>query len=121
MAPMQRSLKPGSCISNSCMKLWFEGRNVNVLDALQLNQCHTPAGPQRAKVLRSRGRGGTVPQTISATNRGNVPMDFNMSDRQKEWLGRVESFMTRHVRPAVPVYRQQDEAGERWKVIPVVE
>jgi acyl-CoA dehydrogenase len=48
-------------------------------------------------------------------------MDFNMSDRQKEWLGRVESFMTRHVRPAVPIYRQQDEAGERWKVIPIVE
>src|ERR1041384_7451181 len=48
-------------------------------------------------------------------------MDFNMSDRQKEWLGRVQSFMTKHVRPAVPVYRQQDEAGERWKVIPVVE
>src|SRR5437763_1887916 len=48
-------------------------------------------------------------------------MDFNMSDRQKEWLGRVDSFMTKHVRPAVPVYRQQDEAGERWKVIPVVE
>jgi hypothetical protein len=46
-------------------------------------------------------------------------MDFNMSDRQKEWLGRVESFMTKHVRPAVPIYRQQDEAGERWKVIPI--
>src|ERR1700731_3480066 len=48
-------------------------------------------------------------------------MDFNMSDRQKEWLGRVQSFMTKHVRPAVPVYKQQDEAGERWKVIPVLE
>lgn len=48
-------------------------------------------------------------------------MDFNMSDRQKEWLGRVEAFMTKHVRPAVPVYREQDEAGERWKVIPIVE
>jgi hypothetical protein len=36
------------------------------------------------------------------------PMDFNMSDRQKEWLGRVESFMTKHVRPAVPVYKAQD-------------
>ena len=48
-------------------------------------------------------------------------MDFNMSDRQQEWLGRVESFMTKHVRPAVPIYRQQDEAGERWKVIPIVE
>src|ERR1700720_1074392 len=49
------------------------------------------------------------------------PMDFNMSDRQREWLNRVQSFMHKHVRPAVPIYRQQDEAGERWKVIPIVE
>jgi acyl-CoA dehydrogenase len=48
-------------------------------------------------------------------------MDFNMSDRQREWLDRVSSFMTKHVRPAAPIYRQQDEAGERWKVIPIVE
>ena len=48
-------------------------------------------------------------------------MDFNMSDRQREWLNRVESFMHKHVRPAVPIYKQQDEAGERWKVIPVLE
>src|SRR6201746_2774647 len=48
-------------------------------------------------------------------------MDFHMSDRQQEWLGRVESFMPKRVRPAVPIYRQQDEAGERWKVIPIVE
>jgi len=48
-------------------------------------------------------------------------MDFNMSDRQREWLNRVQSFMHKHVRPAVPTYRQQDEAGARWKVIPVVE
>src|ERR1035437_1426997 len=49
------------------------------------------------------------------------PMDFNMSDRQREWLNRVQSFMHKHVRPAVPTYRQQDEAGERWKVIPILE
>ena len=48
-------------------------------------------------------------------------MDFNMSDKQKDWLNRVQSFMTKHVRPAVPIYRQQDEAGERWKVIPILE
>ncbi len=48
-------------------------------------------------------------------------MDFNMSDRQREWLNRVESFMHKHVRPAVPIYRQQDEAGERWKAIPILE
>src|SRR5579862_58614 len=48
-------------------------------------------------------------------------MDFTMSERQREWLGRVQSFMKTHVRPAVPIYRQQDEEGARWKVIPVVE
>ncbi|WP_456823045.1 acyl-CoA dehydrogenase family protein [Bradyrhizobium sp. USDA 4502] len=48
-------------------------------------------------------------------------MNFDMSPKQKEWLERVQSFMTKHVRPAVPVYKAQDAAGERWKVIPVVE
>ena len=48
-------------------------------------------------------------------------MDFTMSDRQKEWLGRVQAFMTKHVRPAVPIYKQQDAEGPRWKVIPVLE
>src|SRR5712664_2049786 len=48
-------------------------------------------------------------------------MDFNMSDRQREWLNRVDSFMHKHVLPAVPTYRQQDEAGERWKAIPILE
>ena len=48
-------------------------------------------------------------------------MDFTMSERQREWLGRVQSFMNAHVRPAVPIYRKQDEEGGRWKVIPIVE
>ena len=48
-------------------------------------------------------------------------MDFTMSDRQREWLDRVNAFMDTHVRPAVPIYKQQDEAGERWKVIPILE
>src|ERR1700694_1492235 len=48
-------------------------------------------------------------------------MDFNMSDRQKDWLNRVEAFMHTHVRPAVPIYKKQDEEGQRWKVIPVLE
>ena len=46
-------------------------------------------------------------------------MDFNMSDRQSEWLNRVQSFMHKHVRPAVPIYQQQDAEGARWKVIPI--
>src|ERR1700743_3517445 len=48
-------------------------------------------------------------------------MDFTMSDRQKEWLNRVQAFMKTHVRPAVPIYKQQDAEGARWKVIPVLE
>lgn len=48
-------------------------------------------------------------------------MDFRMSAMQKEWLHRVQSFMTNHVRPAVPVYEQQVAEGDRWKVIPVLE
>src|SRR5437773_1311472 len=48
-------------------------------------------------------------------------MNFDMSDKQKEWLNRVQAFMNTHVRPAVPIYKQQDEAGERWKAIPILE
>jgi len=48
-------------------------------------------------------------------------MDFDLSPKQKEWLDRVQSFMTKHVRPAVPIYNEQDHSGERWKVIPVLE
>ncbi|MBB5048969.1 acyl-CoA dehydrogenase [Rhodopseudomonas rhenobacensis] len=48
-------------------------------------------------------------------------MDFTMSDRQREWLDRVNAFMDAHVRPAVPIYREQDESGDRWKVIPILE
>ena len=39
-------------------------------------------------------------------------MDFNMSDRQKDWLNRVQSFMTKHVRPAVPIYTNVTAAPE---------
>ncbi len=48
-------------------------------------------------------------------------MDFNMSERQTEWLNRVRSFTNTHIRPAVPIYKQQDAEGSRWKVIPVLE
>ena len=48
-------------------------------------------------------------------------MEFDLSDRQKYWQGRVRDFIEAHVRPAVPTYKAQDAAGERWKVIPVVE
>lgn len=48
-------------------------------------------------------------------------MEFDLSDRQKYWQGRVRDFIEAHVRPAVPTYKAQDASGERWKVIPVVE
>ena len=48
-------------------------------------------------------------------------MDFSMSDRQRVWLDRVSSFMQKHVRPAEETYKEQDAAGDRWKVIKVVE
>src|SRR5260221_3347904 len=48
-------------------------------------------------------------------------MDFSMSDRQREWLHRVSSFMKKHVPPAEETYKEQDAAGDRWKVIKVVE
>ena len=48
-------------------------------------------------------------------------MNFDMSDKQKEWLNRVRAFMAAHVRPAVPIYDKQDAEGPRWKVIPILE
>src|ERR1700710_196632 len=71
-------------------------------------------------VLRTTAGGETVPPT-KCKPRGNAPMDFTMSDRQREWLERVTNFMNTHVRPAVPTYKEQDAKGERWKVIPVLE
>ena len=34
------------------------------------------------------------------------------------WRDRVRDFIERKVRPAVPTYKEQDKAGDRWKVIP---
>ena len=48
-------------------------------------------------------------------------MDFDYSPRQKALVRRVSDFMDEHVYPAVPLYEQQEHAGERWKVIPVLE
>ncbi|MGJ4953523.1 acyl-CoA dehydrogenase family protein [Bradyrhizobium sp. HKCCYLS20291] len=48
-------------------------------------------------------------------------MDFELSERQREWGHRVATFLNRHVRPAQPTYRRQQSEGDRWKVIPVIE
>ncbi|HWA01759.1 MAG TPA: acyl-CoA dehydrogenase family protein [Caulobacterales bacterium] len=48
-------------------------------------------------------------------------MNFEHSDTAKHWIGRVSRFMDDHVYPAVPLYEAQQQQGDRWKVIPVVE
>ena len=52
---------------------------------------------------------------------GESVMNFTMSERQKHWRDRVIAFMDAHVYPAVETYDRQDEAGDRWKVIPIIE
>ena len=48
-------------------------------------------------------------------------MDFQPTERQQYWQGRVRDFIEKKVRPAVPTYGEQDAQGDRWKVIQVVE
>lgn len=48
-------------------------------------------------------------------------MEFDLSDRQRHWRDRVRAFIESHVRPRAGDYKAQDEAGDRWKVLPVVE
>ena len=48
-------------------------------------------------------------------------MDFTLTDRQQHWRDRVRAFIEARVRPAIDTYRAEDEAGERWKVLPVIE
>src|ERR1700721_4444697 len=85
-----------------------------------------PAGRRRTALsavisLADEGRRGDSAANNFRPKCEERSMDFNMSDRQREWLNRVESFMHKHVRPAVPIYKQQDAEGERWKVIPILE
>jgi alkylation response protein AidB-like acyl-CoA dehydrogenase len=48
-------------------------------------------------------------------------MDFDPTERQVYWRDRVRQFIENHVRPRYGDYKAQDQAGERWKVLPVVE
>ena len=48
-------------------------------------------------------------------------MDFEPTERQAYWAGRVRDFIETHVRPNMDTYKAQDAEGERWKVIQVVE
>ncbi|MFN7159204.1 MAG: acyl-CoA dehydrogenase family protein, partial [Erythrobacter cryptus] len=48
-------------------------------------------------------------------------MDFEPTERQVYWRNRVRDFIEAHVRPNMKTYEEQDRAGERWKVLPIVE
>ena len=48
-------------------------------------------------------------------------MDFTLSERENYFRDRVRDFIAREIAPRNEEYRQQHHAGERWKVIPVIE
>ncbi|MDN3646332.1 acyl-CoA dehydrogenase family protein [Pontixanthobacter aestiaquae] len=48
-------------------------------------------------------------------------MDFDLTDRQTHWRDRVRDFIEANIRPNVQTYIDQDNEGERWKVIPIIE
>jgi len=48
-------------------------------------------------------------------------VNFTLSERQKHWRDRVIGFMDAHVYPSAEIYDRQQDAGERWKVIPILE
>ena len=48
-------------------------------------------------------------------------MDFTLTERQTYWRDRVRDFVETHVRPRDHEYHAQQEQGERWKVLPVIE
>ena len=48
-------------------------------------------------------------------------MDFEPTERQAYWAGRVRDFIEKEIRPNMDVYKQQDADGDRWKVIQIIE
>src|ERR1700752_4464641 len=99
----------GSCNSNTCMKLSFEGWQMPI-PPLTPASSHLP-GRAAERTVAANG--------FEKRKSEERPMDFTLATKQKEWLDRVQSFMSKHVRPAVPIYKKQDEEGARWKVIPI--
>src|ERR1700722_20862442 len=93
----------GSCISNICMKLWFESWNLNATVHRQPRPRPRRRHPQfahtRENGLAVKGRRADSAANNFVAKCEERPMDFNMSDRQREWLNRVQSFMHKHVRP----------------------
>ena len=92
----------GGCNSNSCMKLSFEGWKCQCATSREHRQACRPPTARRTACARNgladeRRRGDSAANNFKQKVRN--PMDFNMSDRQQEWLDRVQSFMTQACPP----------------------
>jgi alkylation response protein AidB-like acyl-CoA dehydrogenase len=48
-------------------------------------------------------------------------MDFTFTARETEWRDRVRAFIESEVRPREAEYHAQQEEGERWKILPLIE
>ncbi len=48
-------------------------------------------------------------------------MDFTLTERETGFRDRVKAFIDAEIRPRHAEYQQQSHAGERWKVLPVIE
>ena len=44
-------------------------------------------------------------------------MDFELSDKSKEYLERLAAFMDEHVYPNEKTYLEQIDAGDRWQAV----
>ena len=47
-------------------------------------------------------------------------MHFEQTAKSKAWLARVDAFMVEHIYPAIPVYREQSAAVDRWNATPPI-
>src|SRR6478672_4558123 len=96
--------------------------SIHVCEWIAFPASRTAAvGEIRKMACGSQVAGGQCGPTNSEAKGEERPMNFDLSDKQKEWLNRVQAFMKTHVRPAVPIYDKQDAEGPRWKVIPILE
>jgi acyl-CoA dehydrogenase len=48
-------------------------------------------------------------------------VDFALTERESHWRDRVREFIAREIRPRQAQYLAEHDAGDPWKVIPVVE
>jgi acyl-CoA dehydrogenase len=48
-------------------------------------------------------------------------MDFRLSERETHYRDRIKAFIDGYIRPRRAEYDEQAHAGERWKILPVIE